>query len=902
MDIRPNVSDLELLSDSAARFLSHEFKGDIYQFIGEGLNKLTGETLVVVNEYDCEKHATLVRALTGPAEWRDEFTRFLVNEPLELSFLEGSHLQITPGKLTRVEGGLFDLATGGTSREFCAQIERQLGICAIFAIPLVARNDFLGFIAIFGRDSRFPAKTHVIEAFTGLAAMALQQDRVEQERKRLLRQLEDERTLWKTTVESMPDPVTVCDPQGIATYMNQAYSRLIRLSIDPTINLDEHQNYYRIFHPDGTPFQASDLPLQRAAFNDEIVPEVELVHQVQGGDDRHVIFNAAPLHAGDGRVLGAVAVGRDITAQRQAEYALRKAYDELEVRIKERTQDLELANQELSQEISFRRQAEGQVHLQMAALEAAAGGIVITDRHANIVWCNPAFTRITSYTREELLGQNPRMLSSGLHDRAYYKNMWETILAGKVWYGETINRHKDGSLYTVEGSITPVFNEEGKITHFISIKQDITERKRDLELIHLHTARAETLARVAARLNAQLDLDAVMQAICEETAAVLDVPFATVSIYDPRQDSFKVAWGSGFQAGYVEQLPVMPTAIFMRKALPGEPVVLIMDTKEQSSQMAAELYQKLNVRSLAVSIMHHENVIVGALNVLAQDKPRQFSQDDLAMLQALADQAALAITNARLYRDLENALSKEQAMRRQLIESEKHNALSRMVASVAHEINNPLQTIKNCLYLTEQEVQEGPALEYLDMATAETRRISNLVSQLRDIYRPGKIESPRRLPLGKLLDEVYALLIPHLQYNQVIWSIKGSTGNLAITAVSDQIKQVFLNIALNAIEAMQPAGGTIEVTVASQKDQNREDPAAGSMKPGQVAISFKDSGPGISEENLNRIFEPFFTTKETGTGLGLPICYDIVKRVNGEITVESQPGHGAKFTIYLPLA
>ncbi len=897
-----SITDLEMLSDAAARFLSHEINENIYQFIAERLSELAGESLVIINEFDLDGHAIFLRALTGPAEWRDEAMQLLVEYPLELSFFESIHSQMTPGKLARVEGGLIDLMAGGVPRALCEEVERQLGICAIFAIPLAARTRFQGVVTIITRESQLPANVQIIETFASLAAMALHNLSVENERERLLRQLEDERTLWKTTVESMPDPVTVCDPQGIATYMNPIYSRLAKLSIDPTLNLKDHQAYYRIYHPDGSPFDSKDLPLQRAALNDEEVAETELVHRLPDGDERYVVFNAAPLHDKVGHILGAVAVGRDITGQRLAENALRKAYDELEIRVEERTRDLQLANQELSQQIANRRQAESQVHLQLAALEAAASGIVITDRHANIVWCNPAFLRITQYSWDELIGQNPRILRSGLHDRPYYQNMWHTILSGKVWHGETINRRKDGSLYTIEGSITPVLDEQGEITHFISIKQDITERKRNLELINRHAARAETLARVAARLNAQLDLNSVMQVICEETTSSLKVPFATVSLFDFSKECFYIAWGTGFPSRFLENLPVVPRQSFDRLSQPDGSIIVIEDVQAKEDLTYADFYLKINARSLVTAVMHPEGKIVGALNILSQAVVRKFDQHELSLLQGLADQAALAITNARLYSDLERALSKEQAMRRQLVDAEKHNALSRMVASVAHEINNPLQTIKNCLYLTEQEVREGPAVEFLNMATAETRRISNLVSQLRDIYRPNKIEPPRRLSLGKVLDEVHALLLPHLQYNQVTWSLKKPARDLAINVVPDQIKQVFLNVALNAIEAMRPAGGSLDVTILLA-----EGPLPGSKDQpvkatGDVTISFKDNGPGITEENLNKIFDPFFTTKETGTGLGLPICYDIVKRFNGGITVESQVGHGATFTIILPLA
>jgi len=130
-----------------------------------------------------------------------------------------------------------------------------------------------------------------------------------------------------------------------------------------------------------------------------------------------------------------------------------------------------------------KRQAEQRLRLQDAALKSAANAIVITDREGRITSVNPAFTRLTGYTAQEAIGESPRLLRSGKHDQTFYRNLWETILSGKVWSGEVINRRKDGSLYTEEQTITPVRDERGAISHFIAIKQDVTERKRAEEAL-----------------------------------------------------------------------------------------------------------------------------------------------------------------------------------------------------------------------------------------------------------------------------------------------------------------------------------------------------------------------------------------------------------------------------------
>src|SRR3989339_151389 len=125
---------------------------------------------------------------------------------------------------------------------------------------------------------------------------------------------------------------------------------------------------------------------------------------------------------------------------------------------------------------------EKQLRKYLAALRSAANAIIIADKEGNINWVNPAFTKLTGYSPEEVMGKNPRIFKSGKHDEAFYKNLWNTVLSGKVWHGETVNRRKDGSLYSEDMTITPIF-EEGEIANFIAIKQDITERKKAQESI-----------------------------------------------------------------------------------------------------------------------------------------------------------------------------------------------------------------------------------------------------------------------------------------------------------------------------------------------------------------------------------------------------------------------------------
>jgi two-component system cell cycle sensor histidine kinase/response regulator CckA len=171
----------------------------------------------------------------------------------------------------------------------------------------------------------------------------------------------------------------------------------------------------------------------------------------------------------------------------------------------EKTFSIAMASQiSLAVEAFERRKAQGQLketesalQLQSAALNAAAHAMIITDREGAIEWVNPAFTALTGYSAEEAVGRNPReLVRSGVHEPAFYKDLWDTILAGKMWRGEMTNRRKDGTRYVEEQTITPVKNAHGDVTHFIAIKRDLTDEKR-MEAQFLQAQKMEIVGRLA---------------------------------------------------------------------------------------------------------------------------------------------------------------------------------------------------------------------------------------------------------------------------------------------------------------------------------------------------------------------------------------------------------------------
>jgi diguanylate cyclase (GGDEF)-like protein/PAS domain S-box-containing protein len=160
------------------------------------------------------------------------------------------------------------------------------------------------------------------------------------------------------------------------------------------------------------------------------------------------------------------------------------------------------------------------IRLQGVALDAAANAIVITNAAGVIQWVNPAFTRLTGWSSSEAIGQTPRLLRSGMHTTAFYRQLWTTLLGGQVWRGEMFNRRKDGEIYVEEQTVTPVRDERGTITHFVAIKQDVTQRKRQEQEIR-HLALHDTLTQLPNRRAFDTTLDRVMWDAREGNSAAM---------------------------------------------------------------------------------------------------------------------------------------------------------------------------------------------------------------------------------------------------------------------------------------------------------------------------------------------------------------------------------------------
>ncbi len=235
-------------------------------------------------------------------------------------------------------------------------------------------------------------------------------------------------------------------------------------------------------------------------------------------------------------------------------------------------------------------------------------------------------------------------------------------------------------------------------------------------------------------------------------------------------------------------------------------------------------------------------------------------------------------------------------LEKQLFESEKLAATGRLAASIAHEINNPLEAIKNSLYLLSTKFEGDPEdRRFLEIANRETERVSAIIQQMLGFYRPSLALAP--VSVNAIIEDILALMEKQLQKQRIHVARHLGAGLPMVMGHGDQLKQVFLNMVLNNQDAM-PRGGTL--TIRTYVADEEEDPVD---ERKMVNVEFSDTGTGIAPEILPHIFEPFFTTKaEKGTGLGLWVSFGIIQSHNGHISVKSRPDRGVTFSISLPVA
>ncbi len=429
----------------------------------------------------------------------------------------------------------------------------------------------------------------------------------------------------------------------------------------------------------------------------------------------------------------------------------------------------------------------------------------------------------------------------------------------------------------VDGLLLKPFETGGELVEAVHQALEDSQKKRDVARIQALRPLFDITESLLAETRPERLSELVVSAVCGH----LRCDNAGFYQYSANDNSLNLMAGRGItlpgdaslpESGLIGRTDALGTPFWVNAGGPG-------DAHLQAVLVASGLSSAL---SAPISCLNVHGVLYAGQNANAG----AFREVDWEMFLLMARQAAIAMENARLYEELREYVRRMEESQQALIRAEKMAAAGRLTASIAHEINNPLQAVKNCLHLaTRGELSAKKQREYIDLANHELDRLMSTVQRMLDFYRPGAVD-PQRVNLVSLLRRVINLLSPQMQTRNIHISTGFSSKLPSILAVSNQLEQVFINLILNAYDAM-PEGGELRISARPARDM--------------VEILFQDSGPGVAEEDRSRIFEPFVSTKEGGTGLGLSVSYGIIAAHGGSLDLVPDRGPGACFRVTLPV-
>jgi PAS domain S-box-containing protein len=542
-------------------------------------------------------------------------------------------------------------------------------------------------------------------------------------------------------------------------------------------------------------------------------------------------------------------------------------------------------------------------------LDNSSEAVIALNKEHRIVYFNTAAEKIFGFRANEMMGQPLDWLLPEQWVEVHRQRVREFMAARETTRmiekrPGLAARRKDGTKFPVEIGLSKVVMGEEEF--YTAIVVDITERKQmeeelrqSEERYRRQTRELSSLNRAGRALTSTLDLSKLLKTIIAEIQNLSRAEAAAVLLYEPATQELRFAAVVGPESDRLENLRIPASAGVAGWVLREQMSELVNQAHaDERFYPAVDQITGLSTQSImAVPLIYHDKAI-GVIEAINHANAA-FEEHDLVVLEGLAASAAIALENAQLYEAERAQYRRLREMQAQMIHVEKMAAVGRLAASMAHEINNPLQAVHGCLSLGLEELhgkQRHDKLDsYLRMAASEIDRIGQILAHMRDFYRPAS-EEKRPTDVHAVLRSVLELGNKQLQHNHVTVERAWDPALPSIIANADHLKQVFFNLVLNAVDALAPQGGTLRISTALDRLVQPDQPALDAVR-----IEFSDTGPGIPPEILPRIFEPFFTAKKGGSGLGLAISYGIIEAHNGQITATSEVGVGTTFTVVLPV-
>lgn len=386
---------------------------------------------------------------------------------------------------------------------------------------------------------------------------------------------------------------------------------------------------------------------------------------------------------------------------------------------------------------------------------------------------------------------------------------------------------------------------------------------------------------ISRSVHSSTSVKEVLDLVVSKVSGALEARGALLRILNLETHELELSAAYGLSKKYLSKGHVSSQKVITELCRQNK-VIIIEDVRTDPRVQYPKEAREEGVRMIMDLPLSLRNHIVGVLRIFFPVQ-RKFSQEELNFVEFIAEQCAMAIDKARL-------IETQQIRYDNLaLQTEKLSSLGRMAAGIAHEINNPLAGI--LLFSTNlvKKVPEvGPLREGLDVIIHETVRCRGIIQELLEFSRE---KEPKKIPadINDIILKALSILENEFHLRHV--RVEKMLSENMVETMQDvgQMEQVFVNLLLNGIEAIQAEEGTIKVR--SDVDlENR-----------YVRVEIEDSGVGISPQNMENIFEPFFSTKPNGTGLGLAVNYGIVEKHGGHMHVSSKLGQGTLFTVEIPL-
>ncbi len=499
-------------------------------------------------------------------------------------------------------------------------------------------------------------------------------------------------------------------------------------------------------------------------------------------------------------------------------------------------------------DVTERQEAADKILKLSRVIEQSPNAVLIATLDGTIEYVNPKTVEATGYEIAELVGSDMKRLLPHEAQLGFKLALRELVRRGKEWRGEIPARRKDGAVFWEQVTLSPIKTLDGKATHLVCIKEDITQRRQ----FELSLKESEERYRLLFENNPH-----PMWAYDLKALSFLAVNNAALRHYGYSMQEFLEMKLNDLSAHSAEGLELLPQG----ETSPAPPPLKRHVKKDGSVILVETISQVMKFAGVDAEI------------VMVHDVTEKLR----------AEQEKLALEH-------------------QLTQSQKMEAIGTLTGGIAHDFNNILTAIIGYTTMLQLELDEAhPLQRKVGEILRASERAASLTRSLL-AYSRRQAGNPAPTGLNAIINNV-DILLQRLIPENIEWRSQLAPEELSIMADSGQIEQVIMNLVVNARDAM-PEGGVLSLSTESMALDREFVAKHGYGRPGSYALlSVADSGVGMDEKTRDRIFEPFFTTKAPGkgTGLGLAMVYGIVKQHGGFINCYSEPGHGTVFRIYLPL-